>query len=399
MTDGRHGVHQPRVGIVGGGQLARMLTHAGERLDLEIRVLAKPTDTSMVGHDPLVTVGDPDAPGVLEAFAADVDVVTFENELVDLEILRALEAQGVAVRPGAHVLAMSNKATQRRHLDSLSFPLPPFVVATEASHVEKFAAEHGWPLVVKSATGGYDGRGVHMVDDPAGLAAITFDGAEYVVEPKLDIELELAVLVARRPGGETATFPVVETVQRRGMCREVHAPAGVSPEIAGAARQVAEAIAVGIDAVGVLAIELFVVDGEVLINELAPRVHNSGHLTIEATDTSQFEQHLRAVADLPLGSTELRVPAATMVNLVGGETVGDETGIDPRDRLAEGMSAGAAAIHLYGKAPRPERKIGHVTACGPDRATAHRDATAVAAALMNDTSDTATSETRNGRTT
>jgi 5-(carboxyamino)imidazole ribonucleotide synthase len=356
-----------------------MLTHAGERLDLEVRVLAKPSDTSMAGHDPLVTIGDPDEPGVLEAFAATVDVVTFENELVDLDILRTLEAQGVAVRPGAHVLAMSNKARQRRALDELSLPLPPFVVTTEPSSVEKFAADHGWPLVVKSATGGYDGRGVHMVDDASGLAAMGFDGSEFVVEPMLDIELELAVLVARRPGGDTVTFPVVETVQRRGMCREVHAPAGVSPEIERAARRLGEAIAAAVDAVGVLAVELFVVDGELLVNELAPRVHNSGHLTIEANDTSQFEQHLRAVADLPLGSTTLRVPAATMVNVVG-----DGTDVDPRDRLAEGMAAGDAAIHLYGKAPRPERKIGHVTSCGPDRATAHRDAASVAAALMND---------------
>jgi 5-(carboxyamino)imidazole ribonucleotide synthase len=379
MTDGRHGVHQPRVGVVGGGQLARMLTHAGERLDLEVRILAKPSDTSMRGHDPLVTVGDPDEPGVLDAFAATVDVVTFENELVDLDVLRALEARGVAVRPGSHVLAMSNKATQRRALAALSLPLPPFVVTTEASGVEKFAAEHGWPLVVKSATGGYDGRGVHMVDDAGGLATLGFDGSEFVVEPMLDIELELAVLVARRPGGDTVTFPVVETVQRRGMCREVHAPAGVSSETERAARHLGESIAASVDAVGVLAVELFVVDGEVLVNELAPRVHNSGHLTIEANDTSQFEQHLRAVADLPLGSTSLRVPAATMVNVVG-----DTTDVDPRDRLAEGMAAGDAAIHLYGKAPRPERKIGHVTSCGPDRATAHRDAASVAAALMNE---------------
>ncbi len=354
-----------------------MLTHAGERLDLEVRVLANPTDTSMAGHDPLVTVGDPDEPGVLEAFAAHVDVLTFENELVDLDILRALEAGGVAVRPGSHVLEMSNKATQRRTLDALSFPLPSFVVTTESADVEKFAAEHGWPLVVKSATGGYDGRGVHMIDGPDELTAVPFDGATYVVEPKLAIDLELAVLVARRPGGETATFPVVETVQRRGMCREVHAPAGVTPEIEATARDVGLAIAEAIDAVVVLATELSVIDGEVLVNELAPRVHNSGHLTIEACDTSQFEQQLRAVADLPLGSPALRVRAATMVNVVG-----DETDVDPRDRLTDGMAAGAAAIHLYGKAPRPERKIGHVTATGADRSHAHRRAAAVASALM-----------------
>jgi 5-(carboxyamino)imidazole ribonucleotide synthase len=166
------------------------------------------------------------------------------------------------------------------------------------------------------------------------------------------------------------------------MCREVHVPSGVSPALEGAARQVAEAIAASVDAVGMLAVELFVVDGEVLVNELAPRVHNSGHLTIEACHTSQFEQHLRAVADLPLGSTELRVPAATMVNVVG-----DETGADPRDRLAAGMAAGDAAIHLYGKAPRPERKIGHVTATAPDRATAQARATAVVAALMTTTAE------------
>jgi 5-(carboxyamino)imidazole ribonucleotide synthase len=354
-----------------------MLVHAGERLDLELRVLSRPDDTSMSGHGDLVVVGDPATEGVLERFADEADVLTFENEQVDLSTIRRLEDAGVVVRPGSHVLAMSNKATQRETLDSLLFPVPEYRVITRLDELVDFAGGHG-AVVVKTATGGYDGRGLWMAEGPEGVAALDlpFDGREYVVEPQLDLQHEIAVLVARRPGGDMATYPVVETIQRDGMCREATIPSGLPEDIEVAARRVAEGIATAIDAVGILAVELFVVDGTVLVNELAPRVHNSGHLTIEACETSQFEQHLRAVADLPLGSTEPRVPAATMANVVG-----DEGGVDPRDRLAAGMSAGGATIHLYGKAPRPERKIGHVTATGADRESTRKAATTVAAAL------------------
>jgi 5-(carboxyamino)imidazole ribonucleotide synthase len=357
-----------------------MLVHAGERLDLELRVLARPSDSSMAGHDELVTIGDPADHGVLERFADEVDVLTFENEQVDLGVLRRLEDTGALVRPGSHVLAMSNKATQREALSGLLFPVPPFAVATDAAAIQTFGDQHGWPVVVKTAAGGYDGRGMWLVErDDLGDPAFPLDGRELVVEPHLDLTAELAVLVARRPGGEMATFPVVRTIQRDGMCREVVAPSGFSDAVEVMARQVAEGLADATDAVGVLAVELFVVDDDiVLVNELAPRVHNSGHLTIEACETSQFEQHLRAVADLPLGSTALRTRAAAMANVVG-----DELGIDPRDRLAEAMRGAAAAIHLYGKTPRPERKIGHVTATGTDPDACRKTATTVAATLTS----------------
>jgi 5-(carboxyamino)imidazole ribonucleotide synthase len=354
-----------------------MLVHAGERLDLELRVLSRPGDTSMSGHGDLVTVGDPATDGVLERFSDEVDVLTFENEQVDLSTLRRLEDAGVVVRPGSHVLAMSNKATQREALGALLFPVPDFVVATGRDELVDFATNHG-AVVVKTATGGYDGRGLWMADGPDEVSALDlpFDGREYVIEPRLELQHEVAVLVARRPRGEMATYPVVETIQRDGMCREAMLPSGLPDALEVAARQVAEGIAAAIDAVGILAVELFVVDGAVVINELAPRVHNSGHLTIEACETSQFEQHLRAVADLPLGSTQLRVPAAAMANVVG-----DEGGVDPRDRLAAGLGAADATIHLYGKSPLPERKIGHVTATGADRRSTRTAATTVAAAL------------------
>jgi 5-(carboxyamino)imidazole ribonucleotide synthase len=354
-----------------------MLVHAGERIDLELRVLSRPGDTSMSGHGDLVTIGDPATEGVLDRFGDEVDVLTFENEQVDLATLRRLEDAGVVVRPGSHVLAMSNKATQRQTLGGLGFPVPDFIVTTRQDELVDFARDRG-AVVVKTATGGYDGRGLWMADRPdeASALELPFDGRQYVVEPRLALQNELAVLVARRPGGEIATYPVVETIQRDGMCREAMIPSGLPDAIEVTARQVAEGIATAIDAVGILAVELFVVDGEVVINELAPRVHNSGHLTIEACETSQFEQHLRAVADLPLGSTQPRVAAAAMANVVG-----DESGVDPRDRLAAGMDAAGATIHLYGKAPRPERKIGHVTATGADRESTRKAATTVATAL------------------
>lgn len=382
----RRGAHQPRIGIVGGGQLARMLLEAAIRLDVEVRALAKPTDTSLEPFDAWVTVGDPADEGALDAFVEDVDVLTFEHEQVPLDRLADLAAGGLSVRPGPDVLAMADKAHQRERLAALGIPVPPFRVARGPGDVVAFAAEHGWPVVVKAARGGYDGRGVFMIDDSADLARQLPDGAwadrTHVVEPRLPFSAELAVLVARRPGGQRATFPVVETVQRRGMCREVLVPPRVRPDALVAAREVGEAVADGIGSVGILAVELFVVDDGVVVNELAPRVHNSGHLTIEACGTSQFEQHLRAVADLPLGSPHLLVEAATMANVVG-----DEHGVDPRDRLGSAHPGperpSDGAIHLYGKTPRPERKIGHVTVCGDVLASTHDRAVAAAAALTS----------------
>lgn len=345
-----------RIGIVGGGQLARMMAESASELGLEVRVLARPDDES-VDHLSGLVFGTPDDVASMRALAAQVDVVTFDHEPADLAAVMALEDDGVAVRPSSSALRWADKAIARAAMAAGGHPVPPFLVTTDPGEIAAFADEHEWPVVVKLSRGGFDGRGVHMVDDAetaAGLCAGT--SVPLVVEPTLDIDAELAVLVITDVEGNVVVYPAVETLQERGMCRSVLAGA-LDAALAAEAERVAVALAADIGAVGVLAVELFVVDGRVLINEVAPRPHNSGHLTIDASVTSQFENHLRAVAGLPLGSPAPLASFAAMVNVVGVDTVHD-----PRARLADGLAVDDVKVHLYGKSPRPERKVGHVTA-------------------------------------
>ena len=376
----------PVVAVIGGGQLARMLAEAASPLGVRLRVLAAPNDE---GADQVVTdvvVGGADDPDAIAAVAQGADVVTFDHENVDHDALRALEQAGVAVWPAVSTLEFSDKGHQRRAFAAAGLPVPDFEVLDDPSvaveQAAAFAARHG-DVVVKASCGGYDGRGVWMLrgDEVAGFVE-SWDGAPLVLEPKLALQGEVAVLIARRPSGEVAAWPVVETVQVDGMCDEVVLPAELEAEVAERAVAVATEVARVSGAVGVMAIELFLVaaeDGagtEVIVNEVAPRVHNSGHLTIDACATSQFEQHLRAVLDWPLGPTDPVVAAATMVNVVG------VAGLDPRERQAEALAAvPEARVHLYGKVARAGRKIGHVTVTGPDRA-ATRERARLAADLL-----------------
>lgn len=376
----------PVVGVVGGGQLARMLAEAATPMGVHVRVLAAHTDEGAAEVVPDLVVGAPDDPVALRGFAASVDVVTFDHENVDHAALGELEAEGVAVRPGVATLAFSDKAHQRRAFDAAGLPVPDFVVvdptASDAlDRLSGFAERHGGRLVAKASRGGYDGRGVWMLESDD-LAAFLddYDGAPLVLEPRLELDLELAVLVARRPGGGSAAWPVLETVQVGGMCDEVFLPASVPEELAARASEVARRVAEVTDAVGVLAVELFVVDGDVVVNELAPRVHNSGHLTIEGCATSQFEQHLRAILDWPLGPTDPVASCAVMVNVVGGPDG------DPRDRQPAALEqVPEANLHLYGKRSRPARKIGHVTVLGDELDEVRRRAN-LAADLLAGTS-------------
>ncbi|UDY34103.1 5-(carboxyamino)imidazole ribonucleotide synthase [Dermatobacter hominis] len=374
----------PVVGIVGGGQLARMLAEAATPMGIHVRVLAGPADEGagdVVPDTVVADVGDADA---LRAFARSVDVLTFDHENVDHDVLLGLEAEGVAVRPSVATLRYSDKAHQRRRFAEAGIPVPEFVVLDggpdDVAAAEAFAAAHGGVAVVKASRGGYDGRGVWMLaEDEVGAFVRDWTGAPLVLEPRLDLVVELAVLAARRPSGEVAAWPVVETVQVDGMCDEVLLPAPVDDGLAARARAVGERVAQEVGATGVIAVELFVVPGDdgplVMVNEIAPRVHNSGHMTIEASTTSQFAQHLRAVLDWPLGPTDC-VEAAAMANVVGdGEH-------DPRDRQPAALAAEPGAhVHLYGKAPRPGRKIGHVTVVADDVGAARRRA-AVAADVL-----------------
>ena len=315
----------PRVAMVGAGQLARMTHQAAIDLGIELRVLAGADDDAAVlaGADALVAgAGDLDA---LRALADGCEVLTLDHENVPGEVLEALEDEGVRVAPPAAAKRYAqDKAYARAALEQAGFPVPANALVQDVAGAEAFAAEHGWPIVGKLPKGGYDGRGVFVLHDASALAA-AFENAPdgVVVEPMLALERELAVIVARTADGRSACYPVVETVQRDAMCREIVAPAPIDAALAAEAQDLAERIAEHIGAVGVLAVELFVSGGRLLVNELALRPHNSGHYTIEGTETSQFEQHLRAVLGLPLGSTALRAPAVVTVNVVGGPSGGD----------------------------------------------------------------------------
>ncbi|HEU5033717.1 MAG TPA: 5-(carboxyamino)imidazole ribonucleotide synthase [Mycobacteriales bacterium] len=367
----------PRVGMVGGGQLARMTHQAGIALGLSLRVLADSvTDSAATVAADVETGGATDLAAV-QRFAKGCDVVTFDHEHVPPEHLRALEEAGVTVRPGsAALLFAQDKLAQRRRLSELDLPVPVFAPAATIADVRAFAEQHGWPVVLKAVRGGYDGRGVWIVDE----SIAELPPVEVYVEQRVPLVHELAVQIARRPSGEMRVWPVVETVQVDGMCAEVLAPAPrISPALAGAAEQIALRIAESLDVTGLLAVELFEAPGGLLVNELAMRPHNSGHWSIEGAVTSQFEQHLRAVLDWPLGDPSPVAPVSVMVNVVGG----------PGTDLATALPAALAAVpeahvHLYGKSARPGRKLGHVTVVGDDLGVVRERARTAAALLRGD---------------
>ncbi|MEU8089443.1 5-(carboxyamino)imidazole ribonucleotide synthase [Micromonospora chalcea] len=365
--DSRTGL--PVVGMVGGGQLARMTHQAAIALGQSLRVLALAPDdgAALVAAD--VQYGDHTDLAALRTFAKGCDVVTFDHEHVPNEHIRALTDEGVKLFPPAEALVHAqDKRVMRERLGELGAPNPAWRPVESPADLIAFGEETGWPVVLKAARGGYDGRGVWMVDDAgaAGELAATLlaGGTPLLVEERVALRRELAVQVARSPFGQVAAYPVVETVQRDGICVEVLAPAPDLPEEqAVAAQQLAIDLATALGVVGLLAVELFDTPSGLVVNELAMRPHNSGHWTIEGARTSQFEQHLRAVLDYPMGDTSLTAPVAVMANVLGGEP----GGISIDERLHHLFAAEPGAkVHLYGKQVRPGRKIGHVTVLGND---------------------------------
>jgi len=346
-----------------------MMVPAAVELGIDIRVLAE--GPGMSAAIAATAEGDyHDAETVL-AFARDVDVVTFDHEHVPQDVLRALVDAGVAVRPGPAPLGVAqDKIEMRTRLTELGIPVPDWAAVQDPDELRAFIADHGGRAVVKTARGGYDGKGVRVVSDPAEVedwfTAVAEAGGDQalLVEELVPFTRELAQSVARRPSGEIVAWPLVETVQRDGVCAEVIAPA---PDSAGRLADLAESIAVRVaeelGVTGVLAVELFQTDDErILVNELAMRPHNTGHWSIDGATTSQFEQHLRAVLDLPLGATGMHAPVAVMINVLGGPADGDLAARYP----AALEAFPEAKYHFYGKAPRPGRKIGHVTVVGDD---------------------------------
>lgn len=371
-----------RVGVIGGGQLARMMVPPAIHLGLRISVLAEAEGMSAARAAD--AVGDYRDPETVYAFAETVDVVTFDHEHVPGEILRELERRGTAVHPRPDALQYAqDKILMREKLAELGVPIPAWRAVADEADLDDFIGLHGGRAVVKTARGGYDGKGVRVVSAADEVrdwfTALAEDGrgGRLLVEELVDFTRELSQLVARRPSGESRTWPVVETIQRDGVCAEVLAPAPVAdPKTLDEAARIGATVAEGVGVTGVLAVEMFETrDGRVLVNELAMRPHNSGHFSIEGSVTSQFEQHLRAVTDLPLGDTSMAAPAVVMMNVLGGP----EEGPMPV-RYADVLAAHPRAkVHSYDKQSRPGRKVGHVTVTGDDLAEVRAEAEAAAA--------------------
>ncbi len=382
---------------MGGGQLARMMTPAATALGLHLRVLVEGEGSSAARVVVDAPVGAPrsarDVLDLVRGVGDDglpADVLTFEHEHIPAEVLAQVEALGIAVRPGPDALRHAqDKIVMRRRLTELGVPCPRWAPVPDAAALDAFLAEVGGEAVVKTSRGGYDGKGVRVVRSSAQVAdwfeAAADGGPALLVEEKVPFVRELAVLLARRPSGEVAVWPVVETVQVGGVCAEVLAPApGLDPDVERQAVEAAVAVAAGVDVTGVLAVELFEIAGEggsparVVVNELAMRPHNSGHWTLDGAVTSQFEQHLRAVLDLPLGDPSARARWSVMANVLGSSL----------ERLTDALPAVAAdpgvRVHLYGKEIRAGRKLGHVTVCGEDLAEVRSRAARAAALLRGD---------------
>nr|WP_269453068.1 5-(carboxyamino)imidazole ribonucleotide synthase [Yinghuangia sp. ASG 101] len=355
----------PIVGMVGGGQLARMTQQAAIPLGVRLRVLASGPDESAAQVVADAVVGDEADLDDLRAFARPCDVVTFDHEQVPTALLRALEADGVAVRPGPDALVHAqDKGVMRERLAAVGVPCPRNRIVADPADVAAFADEvGGWPVILKTTRGGYDGKGVWVVRGPEEAEAPFKAGVPVLAEEKVDFARELAACVVRSPHGQAVAYPVVESVQVGGICHEVIAPApGLSEERAVAAQRIALTIAGELGVTGHLAVELFETrDGRILVNELAMRPHNSGHWTIDGAVTSQFENHLRAVLDLPLGDPRARAPWTVMVNVLGGDYP------DMYRAYLHVMARDPGVrVHMYGKDVKPGRKVGHVTVCGDD---------------------------------
>jgi 5-(carboxyamino)imidazole ribonucleotide synthase len=360
----------PVVAMIGGGQLSRMTHQAAIALGQSLRVLAASPEESaaLVAAD--VRIGDHRSLADLQALADGATVLTFDHEHVPTDHLHVLEQAGTRVAPGpAALVHAQDKLVLRRALEAAGEPQPAWTEARTVHEVTAFADEVGWPVVLKTPRGGYDGKGVFLVDGPDEVADLLEAHGTLLAEERVAMVRELSAQVARSPFGQVAVWPVVQTVQRDGVCAEVYAPApGLSEELATSAQELAVRLADRLGVVGMLAVELFETAEGVVVNELAMRPHNSGHWTIEGARTSQFEQHLRAVLDYPLGDTAMTAPVVVMANVLGGAAAEpDWTGPPLDERIHHFMAHWPdVKLHWYGKDQRRGRKLGHVTALGQD---------------------------------
>ena len=368
---------RPRLGILGGGQLGRMTLQAASRLGVDVVVAERFADSPaarLTSHS-LVFPNGWDDPPRLDELASLATVVTLESEFVDWRVLEALQQHGVDIWPSpACVGVVQDKLLQKQALARAELPVPTFCAIHSPAALVRAGDELGWPLMLKARRDGYDGRGNTVVAEPSqaerACARLGWPARALYAEAFIDFNRELACMVVRGLDGEIVEYPVVETVQDPDLhiCREVLAPAGVPDHVSVQAAEIARGAIEAVDAIGAMGVELFLLrDGQVVVNELAPRPHNSGHYTIEACWTSQFENHVRAVLGLPLGDSGMRAPAAAMVNLLGRSS-------EPVTMPNTALQVPHTFVHLYGKADnRPGRKMGHVTALAttPEEAREH----------------------------
>lgn len=355
----------PRVGVIGGGQLARMMQPAAINLGIQLRVLALSPDESAAQVIPDVVIGSHHDVDALTAFARDCDVVTFDHEHVPTEFLESLQQAGISIQPPPHALVFAqDKLKMRQRLTELGISCPEWAHITQVDEAIDFGEAHGWPIVIKSARGGYDGKGVWVCSDRQQATEVINElfnsHIQVLAEQYVPFQRELAAQVARSPHGQCVAYPVVQSTQTHGICHEVISPCpDLTEERAVEAQSLALKIAQELDVTGMLAVELFDTGTNILVNELAMRPHNSGHWTIDGAVTSQFENHLRAVLDWPLGSPAGVAPVTVMVNLLGqgiGNLHSAFRHVMARDPNIK--------VHLYGKDDKPGRKIGHVNLIG-----------------------------------
>ncbi len=357
----------PTVGMIGAGQLAQMSVAPAAALGVRFKVLANNAEEPSALVVAQTTFGSKDDPRTVLEFAQSCDVVTFDHELLTPEVMAALKDCGKPVYPSPQaVIYAQDKLAMRQALTDLGIPCPHWAQVDCVDDAKNFAAEVGYPFILKTSRGGYDGKGVWFVNSESEIAAVLENelptDSHWLAEEKVNFTRELAAQVARSPSDQCVAYPVVQTTQRDGICWEVISPAPeLDPSVAVTAQEIALRIARELDVVGMLAVELFDTGDGVLVNELAMRPHNSGHWSIEGATTSQFENHLRAVLDLPLGSPRATAPWSVMGNILGGTVPNLYSAY--RHVLARDPEL---HVHLYGKVVKPGRKVGHVTAVGSD---------------------------------
>jgi 5-(carboxyamino)imidazole ribonucleotide synthase len=379
MNDSK--AHFPTIGILGGGQLGRMTALAAIRMGMHVRTLS-PSPAGPVAHLGDAVVGDWNDEEVMRDFVRGCDVITVESEWAPAEVAEAVSGGKVPVWPSSRtLLTIRHKGRQKDALHEAGIPVGPYQKCSTLEEAALALATWGGKAVAKKYEGSYDGYGNATVSTRNELEAAWKDLADedgLLMEAFVPFVRELAVMVARRPSGGTEVYPVVETEQKDHRCHAVIAPARISEASRDAARRAALEAAEAVDLVGMLGVELFELeDGSVLLNELAPRPHNTGHYTIEACHASQFENHARSILDLPLGSPDMRVPVAVMINVLGRRAGSVRT-----DGFVEALALSDVGIHLYGKEEaRPKRKMGHVTATGADASSVRSRAEQAADAI------------------